>query len=74
MVEISKVALMTAIQALARVIAEEEATMEAMEDGPDLYAMADSLETFRKALNELRGVYEEARQDGSDLPPYDSLV
>ncbi|ARE41415.1 hypothetical protein RGUI_3274 [Rhodovulum sp. P5] len=74
MVEISKIALMTAIQALARVVDDEEAAMDAMEEGPDLYELADSAETYRKALNELRGVYEQARRDGADLPPYGSLV
>ena len=74
MVEISTPALMSAIQALAQVISEEEATMDSMEEGEDLYELAESVETFRKALNELRGVYEEARRTGSDLPPYGNLV
>lgn len=74
MVEISTPALMCAIQALAQVISEEEATMESLEEGQDLYELAESVETFRKALNELRGVYEAARRDGADLPPYGNLV
>lgn len=74
MVEITTSSLMIAIQAVSQVISEEEATMESMEEGEDLYELAESVETFRKALNELRGVYEAARRDGAELPPYGNLV
>ena len=74
MVEISTSALIASIQAVAQIISEEEATMDSMEDGPDLYELADSVETMKKALNELKGVYEDARAQGHKLPPYGSIV
>lgn len=45
-----------------------------MEESEDLYELAESVEAFRKTLNELRSVYEAARRDGADLPPYGNLV
>lgn len=74
MIEISPPALMMSIQAIAQIISEEEAVMETMEDGQDLYELADSVESMKKTLNELRRVYEEARRDGHDMPPYGNLV
>lgn len=74
MVEISTSTLIASIQAVAQIISEEEATMESMEDGPDLYELADSVEGMKKALNELKGVYEDARAHGHRLPPYGSIV
>ncbi|WP_439522242.1 hypothetical protein [Marivita sp.] len=74
MVEISTPALMMSIQAISQLISEEEATMDSMEESEDLYELAESVEAFRKTLNELRSVYEAARRDGADLPPYGNLV
>ncbi len=74
MVEISTPALMMSIQAISQLISEEEATMDSMEESEDLYELAESVEAFRKTLNELRSVYEAARRAGADLPPYGNLV
>jgi hypothetical protein len=74
MVEISTPALMMSIQAISQLISEEEATLDSMEESEDLYELAESVEAFRKTLNELRSVYEAARRDGADLPPYGNLV
>lgn len=74
MVEITTPALMMSIQAIAQIISEEEAVMESMEESEDLYELAESVAAFRTTLEELKSVYEAARRNGADLPPYGNLV
>ncbi len=45
-----------------------------MSAGQDLHELAESVAAFRKTLDELKSVYEDARRNGADLPLYGNLV
>lgn len=74
MVEITTNTLATAIQALSRAIDEEEELLNDLEESEESYALAESLETWRKAINELIGVYRAERAAKVDLPPIEVLI
>lgn len=74
MKSVSTPTIMIAIQALLRVIEDEERAMVTLNDEDEVHAAAGMVETYRKSLNELRGAYETALEEGADLPPFAALM
>lgn len=73
MPEISENALMMAIQAIHQVAAQNAAARAAV-SGPEQADYDEVIEAYEIAAIELRGVYERACVQGSDLPPYATLA
>jgi hypothetical protein len=73
MPEISENALMMSIQAIHRIAEHYGAERNAV-SGPEQADYDEIIETYEVAAMELRQVYEKARTQGADLPPYADLV
>jgi len=73
MPEISENALMISIQAIHQ-IAEQNSNERNAATGPEQTDYDEIIEAYEIVAMELREVYEKARAEGADLPPYASLV
>lgn len=73
MPEISENALMMSIQAIHQ-IAEQNSSERNAVTGQEQADYDEIIEAYEIVAMELRKVYEKARAEGSDLPPYSSLV
>ena len=73
MPEISENALMMSVQAIQRIAAHYSAERDATPE-PEQADYDEIIEAYEIAAMELKQVYEKARTEGADLPPYASLV
>lgn len=72
MPDISENALMMSIQAIQQIIVQHSVDQDAA-SGPEQADYDEIIEAYEIAAMELRVVYEKTREEGADLPPYDSL-
>ena len=73
MFEVSENALMMSIQAIDQIASQCSAKRDAV-SGSQQADYDEIIEAYEIAAMELREVYEKARAEDADLPPYASLV